>query len=132
MDRIALFLPNWIGDVAMATPAVRAVRERFREAHVAAVCKPYVTALLDGSPWFDEIIPFDKNGPWPQRTLAVARCLRRERFNTAVLFTNSFRSALVARLGGCKRRIGFARYGRSPLLTDRLQSIKDERGRFKP
>ena len=28
MNRIAVFLPNWIGDVVMATPAVRAVRER--------------------------------------------------------------------------------------------------------
>ncbi len=132
MERIALFLPNWIGDVVMATPAIRAVRRRFPAARLAAVCKPYVTALLDGSPWFDEIVLYDKGGPWPQRSLAVARRLRRERFDAAALFTNSFRSALVAKLGGCRKRIGFARYGRSLLLTDRLQSTKDERGRFKP
>jgi heptosyltransferase-2 len=132
MDRIALFLPNWIGDVVMATPAIRAVRERFPAARLAAICKPYVTALLDGSPWFDEVILFDKNGPWQQRSFAVARRLWRERFEGAVLFTNSFRSALVAMSSGCSKRIGFARYWRSLLLTDRLQSIKDERGRFKP
>jgi heptosyltransferase II len=132
MDRIALLLPNWIGDVVMATPAIRAVRERFPSARLAAVCKPYVTALLDGSPWFDEIVLFDKSGPWLQRSFAVAGRLRRERFDAAVLFTNSFRSALIAKLSGCKRRIGFARYGRSLLLTDRLHSIRDERGRLKP
>ena len=29
MKRIGLFLPNWIGDVVMATPAIRAVRDAF-------------------------------------------------------------------------------------------------------
>jgi len=132
MKRIALFLPNWIGDVVMATPAIRAVRERFPEAHLSAVCKPYVSAILDGSPWFNEVIPYDKRGPWERRSLAVIRRLRRESYDAAVLFTNSFRSAAVARLGGCKQRIGFARYGRSILLTDSLEPVRDEIGRLKP
>ena len=63
MDRIVLFLPNWVGDVVMATPAVRAVRERFPAAELVAVCKPYVADVLAGSPWFSEVILSDKNGP---------------------------------------------------------------------
>src|SRR5262249_47071311 len=39
MNRIALFLPNWVGDVVMATPAVRAVRTAFPAAELVAVCK---------------------------------------------------------------------------------------------
>jgi len=35
MERIALFLPNWVGDVVMATPAVRAVRDHFPDAESA-------------------------------------------------------------------------------------------------
>ena len=132
MNRIALFLPNWIGDVVMATPAIRAVRERFPEARLIAVCRPYVKALLDGSPWFDDIILHDKQGSWKLSGFGVIRRLRQERCDAAVLFPNSFRSALFAWLGKCRRRIGFARSGRSLLLTDRLQPIKDERGRFKP
>ncbi len=132
MNRIALFLPNWIGDVVMATPAIRAVRERFPQARLLAVCRPYVKALLDGSPWFDDIILYDKKGNWSQSGLGVIRRLRDERCDAAVLFPNSFRSALFAWLGKCRRRIGFARSGRSLLLSDRLQSIKDEHGRFKP
>ena len=46
MTRIAIFLPNWIGDVVMATPAVRAVREAFPAAELVAVCKPYVADVL--------------------------------------------------------------------------------------
>jgi heptosyltransferase II len=132
MKRIALFLPNWIGDVVMATPAIRAVRQRYADAHLTAVVKPYVAALLEASPWFDEIILLDKKGPWKQRGLAAIGQLRRERYNAAVLFVNSFRVALIAWLGGCRQRIGFGRYGRSALLTDRLRPVVDERGRLKP
>lgn len=132
MNRIALFLPNWIGDVVMATPAIRAVRESFPQAELTAVCKPYVADVLAGSPWFHEVILSDKRGPRTQRLLSVARRLRANRTDAAILFSNSFRTALLARLGGCRRVVGFARYGRSPLLSDRLQAKKDGHGRFIP
>jgi len=131
MDRIALFLPNWIGDVVMATPAVRAVRERFPAADLVAVCKPYVADVVAGAPWFRDVIRFDKGGPRDQRLWAVARKLRAARTDAAVLFPNSFRAALLARLGGCRRVVGFARYGRGLLLTTRLRA-KTAGGRFVP
>jgi heptosyltransferase-2 len=132
MNRIALLLPNWVGDVVMATPAVRAVRAAFPAADLVAVCKPYVADVLAGAPWFREVVPFDKRGPRPQRLLGVARRLRELRPDAAVLFPNSFRAALAARLGGCRRVVGFARYGRGFLLTDRLHHATDARGRFVP
>jgi heptosyltransferase-2 len=132
MDRIALFLPNWIGDVVMATPAVRAVRDHFPQAELLAVCKPYVAGVVAGSPWFRDVILFDKGGPRDRRLWAVAGRLRRERVDAAVLFPNSFRAALLARLGGCRRVVGFARYGRRLLLTDRLNPVIDARGRIVP
>lgn len=132
MNRIALFLPNWVGDVVMATPAIRAVRERFPAAALVAVCKPYVADVVAGSPWFRDVIPFDKSGPRERRLWAVARELRRRRTDAALLFPNSFRAAIAARLGGCKHVVGFARYGRSPLLSKRLKPVVDDRGRFVP
>jgi|SRR5579883_600886 len=132
MERIALFLPNWIGDVVMATPAIRAVRDAFPAAKLVAVCKPYVADVLAGSPWFTETLLADKRGPRNRRAFAVAHQLRDRRIDTAVLFPNSFRTALVAYLGGAKRIIGFARYGRSWMLTDVLHQHKDNRGQFIP
>lgn len=132
MKRIALFLPNWVGDVVMATPAVRAIRLAHPSAELVAVCKPYVADVLSGAPWFDTTILADKSGPRPQRFLAVAARLRALRPDLAVLFPNSLRSALLARVGGCRRVIGFDRYGRGPLLTVRLRHRQDEHGRFVP
>lgn len=132
MDRIALFLPNWIGDVVMATPAIRAVRERNPKAELVAVCKPYVADVLAGAPWFQETILFDKGGPRERRLWSVARRLRQSRVDGALLFPNSFRTALLARLGGCRRVVGFARYGRGLLLSTRLHPKTDARGRIVP
>jgi lipopolysaccharide heptosyltransferase II len=132
VKRIALFLPNWVGDVVMATPAIRAIRDAFPSAELVAVCKPYVADVIAGAPWFGEVILADKRGPRSQRLLATARRLRARRPDAAILFSNSFRTALVARLGGCRRVIGFARYGRSWLLSERLHAKRDERGGFAP
>jgi heptosyltransferase-2 len=49
-----------------------------------------------------------------------------------VLFPNTLRSALTAWLGGCRRRIGYLRYGRGWLLTTALPPVRNEHGRLKP
>lgn len=132
MRTIALFLPNWIGDVVMATPAVRAVRDHFPADRLLAVCKPYVADTLAGAPWFDDTILFDKSGPKDRRFLAVAHRLRDERVDAAVLFPNSFRAALLAKIGGCRHVVGFARYFRDALLSRRLYPARGTDGRPKP
>src|SRR3981189_896869 len=96
---IAVFLPNWIGDAVMATPALRALRQHFRDARLVGVLKPSVAGALAGGDWFDSPIP-SGGGPWSQGIAAVVWKLRRQHIDLAVLFPNSFRSALTARLGG--------------------------------
>src|SRR5258707_15213195 len=102
---IAVFLPNWIGDAVMATPALRALRQHYAGAHLVGVLKPYVAGVLEGGDWFDQLI-YANGGRWSQSVPAVAWQLRRSHVDLAMLFPNSLRSALVARLGGCRRRIG--------------------------
>jgi heptosyltransferase-2 len=127
--RVAVFVPNWIGDAVMATPAIAALRDRFPEARLVGVAKPYVAGLFDGAPWFDECIPFDRS---MVDLLRVSRRLRSARVDLAVLFPNTIRSALAASLGRCRRRIGYDRRGRGWMLTDRLSAATDDRGGLKP
>jgi len=129
---LAVFLPNWIGDAVMATPALRALRAQFPGAHIIGVLKPYVAGVLEGAPWLDELLFLDSRGPWSDRWPLAAGALRRRKIDLAVLFPNSFRAALVAYLGGCRERVGFVRYGRGPLLTYRLAPVRDAVGRLTP
>ena len=92
--RLGVFLPNWIGDVVMATPALRALRDHFGVAHILGLLKPYVAGVLEGSPWFDGLLHLDKKGPWSQRWPAVAyrlRVLARLRAGAALSATDAIR-----------------------------------------
>jgi len=129
---IAVFWPNWIGDAVMATPAARALREHYANAHLIGVLRPYVAGVLEGSPWMDELVFLDTRGPWARRWPAVAARLCHLDVDLAVLFPNSFHSALVAWLGRCRRRVGYVRHGRSLLLTERLELVRDAYGKLRP
>jgi heptosyltransferase-2 len=119
--KVVVFCPNMIGDTVMATPAFRALRRGLEGATIVGVIKPHVAPTVEGAPWFDGLILFDAKARNPGvRTWAVLRRLRAERADVAVLFPNTWRSAMLAMLAGIPRRIGYNRAGRGVLLTDRL------------
>jgi heptosyltransferase-2 len=126
---ILAFLPNWIGDVVMATPALRALRDHFPNRPLVAVAKPYVAETLAGLPWFADTVMLGRGiGDFA----TALRKVRRHKPTAAVLFPNSFRPALLARLAGCTTVAGFARYLRHPLLTHRLYPKRGPGGSFRP
>ena len=117
--KIAVYLPNWIGDAVMATPALAAIRGQWPEAEVVGVLRPYVADVLDGTGLVDRVIEWDpRGGDHDMAGWRLARRLRCEQFDVAVLLPNSLRSAWMAWLSGAPRRVGFSRNGRRLLLTD--------------
>jgi len=125
--RILIFVPNWVGDVVMATAGLVAVRRRFPTARITLLERRYVAPVLADLSVADETIYWPETDPSPGMSRSIAGLiahLRRERFALALLLTNSFRSALVAYLAGARRRVGYARGGRSWLLTDGLKPKK--------
>ncbi len=131
--RILIVVPNWVGDVVMASPVLAALRAHFTQARITYLLRPYVAEIVDGCGWHDDIVAWPTGGGLAReiRTQRMARRLREQRFDLALLLTNSFRSAIAAWWAGAKRRVGFARDGRSWLLTDRLRPLK-RNGRFVP
>lgn len=131
--RIAVFCPSFIGDTVMATPTFRALRRGFPGASMTAVIKPQVAPTLEGTTWFDDQILHDHRSPTrAHRTFAAIRHLRQRRFDLAVVLPNSFRSGLMAYMGGISRRVGYERHGRGVLLTDLLHHPVDARGKRLP
>jgi len=131
-ERIAVFLPNPVGDVVMATPALRALRKRFDSARIAFVARPQAIETLGGTDLADETITdISRRRPRLLNHLRLARRLRAGNFDLAVLFPNSFRTAMLSRLGGI-RAAGYSRDGRGWMLRHRLRPPRDERGRISP
>ncbi|MCU1335533.1 MAG: lipopolysaccharide heptosyltransferase [Bryobacterales bacterium] len=114
-DKILVRATNWVGDAVMSLPALRALRQRFPQARISILAKPWVADLYRREHFCDELIPYTA------RTLgekwAGARELRRGHFDTAILLQNAFEAAAIAYLAGIPERIGYARDGRTFLLT---------------
>lgn len=131
-------LPSWVGDVAMATPTLRALRGLYPAAHISLLVKSYVAPVIETAPWHDRIFHIRTTrrtaGSASNRrrtTGALAARLRHGNFDLAVLLPNSFRSAVICKMAGIERRLGYDRDGRGLLLTDRLLPMKT-RGQYTP
>ena len=119
--KIAIYLPNWIGDVVMATPTLRAVRDHFSMAEIVGIMRPYVAEVIAGTGLIDRTLFYNPRGKdRSQRGLTFIRTVRAEHFDIALLLPNSLRTGFLAWISGAKRRVGFARDMRAWLLTDRL------------
>jgi heptosyltransferase-2 len=110
---------NWVGDAILSLPALAALRQRFPQAEVSVLGRPWVTGLFADQPVADRVIAYQSDGA--HRGLVgrwtLARELRRRRFDLAVLFPNSVDAAVVPWLARIPRRVGTPTEGRRLLLT---------------
>ena len=133
MDSVLVWLPNHVGDVVMATPALRSLRRHFAGRRITYVGRPAALAVLSGTDWADGTIPDESaRRPCWRNARRLVRQIRRVGADLGVLLPNSFRSAVLARWGGVRHLVGYARDGRGWLLKHKLHPPRDERGRRKP
>lgn len=129
-EKILVRATNWVGDLVMSTPAIAAIRDNFPDARITVLVKPPLDELLIGNPAVDGIIRYDKKFYKGATGIArLARELRKERFDRAILLQNSFEAALIAFMAKIPVRMGYATDGRGILLTKGVKVAKDTKGR---
>lgn len=120
-------LPNWLGDVIMALPLLRAMRQGRPDAHFTLLAAPHFIPLLAAMDIADAYLPLPKKGkPGYWKTFWQ---WRGHYPHVQVLFTNSQRGDIESWLVGAPQRFGIARKGKSRLLltdTWRLPDALDE------
>ena len=112
---------NWVGDAVMTIPALREIRRIFPDAQIALHTRSWAEGIFRDADFIDQIITFDKSKSKITDALANAAELKNLDFDLAVLFPNSFETALVAKMAKIPRRFGYAKEGRSFLLTDSVE-----------
>jgi heptosyltransferase II len=126
LKKILIRGPNWVGDAVLAIPAMKAVRARFPEADITLLVRPWVAGVFRSVPFIDHLW----SEPRPSglaEWMRITKSIRKRRFDLAILFPNSFESAVMIFLGGVPQRIGYATDGRSWLLTNSLKPASGKR-----
>jgi len=117
--RVLIKEVNWLGDLVLSLPALRALRAGWAGARISVLIRQELVGFFDGMRWLDEIIPYTLRrgirGFADQRRI-VSR-IRQGCFDLAVVFPNGFRAALWASLAGVPQRAGYATAWRRLLLT---------------
>ncbi len=117
---ILIRMPNWLGDVVMATPIIYDVKKAFPQARLTAMCPAPFCPLLQEDPHLDELFCFHKDdGSFFRREAQgnIIDKLVQGEYDLGILLTNSFRSAWWFFMGGVKWRLGFSNFFRRPLLN---------------
>jgi heptosyltransferase II len=100
---------SFLGDVVLTTPLLTALRRRLRPRRLVVLVRPEARALVEGHPDVDAVLVDDKHDAdrGLRGGLGVARRLRGEGFDLAVVPHRSLRTALVVAAARVPRRIGF-------------------------
>ncbi len=129
INRILVRANNWIGDVVMISPSLRALRRGYPDARIDIVARPSVAGCFEGHPYVDRILVHDPKGA--HRGLSGFRRFTAElasnRYDLAVLFQKAFGAALMAWMAGVPRRVGFDTDRRELLLTHPVRETPELR-----
>ncbi len=95
-----------IGDVTLATAAVRALRRHIPDARITWVVEPKSAGILEGNPDIDEVVLWQRGRFWESVKCVIG--LRRRKFDIALDFQGLARSGIITLLSGAKKRVGYA------------------------
>src|SRR5258708_3823014 len=128
-QNIIVRMPNWIGDLIMATPVLTDLRKRFPKASITAMCRTPICELLRKDEAIDELFCFTKpsNGFDRRQDLRdIIAKIEAGKYDTGILLTNTFSSAWWFWQGKVKRRIGYSAHLRRWLLNEPLPFRKEK------
>ena len=128
INKIFIRESNWIGDAVMTTPAISSIKKSFPHAKLSVAANPYVAEVLRYNPCIDEFLVFaskNSNNNLLSRFRLFRQWGKKNNFDIAILFTNSFKSAFEVFLMGIPERAGFDTDGRGFLLTKKIHATAE-------
>lgn len=125
---ILIRMPNWLGDVVMATPVLEDLRHFWPDAKITTMCQSNVAPLLVNNPFIDEIFSYKKPSGWIHRQshVTLIEQLKRGNYDLGLLLTNSFSSAWWFWKGNVENRIGYGGNLRNLLLNQSIPFPADK------
>ncbi len=125
-EKILALQFKYFGDAVLMTPALRTLRGHLPSAEIHLLVPEEVAPIFEHLPWLNRVWPLPRRRGRAgfRQTWPVIRALRRERFDRSVDFASNDRGAILSRLVGARRRLGWDErggfLGRKFCYTDRV------------
>ncbi|MBI3237141.1 MAG: lipopolysaccharide heptosyltransferase II [Chlamydiales bacterium] len=115
-------MPNWIGDLVMATPILADIKKRFPRAQLTAMCRSPICDLLRDDSHIDNLFVFSKSegAKGLKQKKQIIQKLRAGNYDLGILLTHSLSSAWWFWQGGVANRLGYDGSFRKLFLTESL------------
>lgn len=128
--RILVLRPRALGDVLLATPALRALKSVFPQATLDVAIDDVLEPLLRRNPHVDRLWLLPRRKPQSRRAWwRVYSGIATAGYDLVLDLHGSPRTAMLAWLSRAPRRIGYALRGRGRLYTERVPRDSDRFGR---
>ena len=116
---------NWVGDVVLSLPAVRALRAADPHGALAVLARPWVAELYRLLAEVDEVLVDESKGPGadPEARERLALEVRRGGFDRAIVLPTSFEAAWTLARAGVPERIGYRGELRGAFLTRAVRLV---------
>jgi lipopolysaccharide heptosyltransferase II len=129
--KILLVRLRLIGDVVFTTPLVRALRQRYPDAHLTYLVEPLAEPIVRNNPHLSQVVvvPRRRGVARVLDDLRLARRLRRQRFDVAIDLHGGPRASWLTLASRAPTRIGYAVPGRTWMYTHPVSRAADLRPR---
>ena len=124
---IIVRMPNWVGELIMATPILEDLRTTLPNAEITAMCLSHIAPLLEHDPAIDKLFHFSKSKKFFRRIEErnIVEKLKKGRYDLGIILTNSFSSAWHFWRGNVHNKTGFKTHYRTPFLDIHPSFPKD-------
>ncbi len=118
-----------LGDLLIATPAIRAVRKRFPSAHLAIVARQYTAPMMKNNPNIDEVIVFyERLQRWNLHRMKTFLYALRSHggYDCAIVLntvSRSFSSDMIALFSKAKYIVGSDHIRLEPKSSEKIYNI---------
>lgn len=118
--KILIISPSWIGDCVMTQPLCRRLHQFHPGCRIDVFAPKWSMAVFERMPEISRILenPFAHGALQLRRRWQLGKELGRQGYDQVIVLPGSFKSALIARASGIRRRTGYVGESRYPLLND--------------
>ena len=117
--RFLIIAPSWIGDLLMSQSVFKSLKNKYYNCTIDVIAKPYLNDLIKLMPEVNNVYNLDiqHRELGLMKRYKIAKELRKNNYTSAVVLTNTFKSAIIPWLARIPERIGYKKELRSFLLT---------------